>query len=512
MKSEVNSSSFCLAVTMTLHIPLFQELPRACVYTRMNISSRRTHYLSSVMFFWLLCSAVLLKAQTTTMPSTQRYGSGLINIPIASVLPHMMITGTYSGFFMDLNRTIEIDVSGNETGFGPPIKHFSSDASVTLGLFDRVEIGTTLQSFNERDLGGNMWGVFGRAQLLRPQSQGLGLAFGGRYVTAPNFEDDVTYQPTRLGIPDKRFRKSYVGIEDVNTQLSLYGVATVHIQGFDQSALPEHDLTFTGGYGSGMFKDGDELEFYRSIDSEGWFFGSAVHIGVGNSSVLTFMSEYDGFDVNLGAQFDVAGIRIGAHYLAVNYSEPSGGHHSEYWKPKLAVLGSVALRVRDKPGLNRPTLMERLTPDTVVLPAPPPDTVRIEVATLPPAEGSLVNLCLSTGETVQLRLTPEGDTLIGPDRIPLNTLQPVLDFAGTYAGTTQWFVRGDPISFEDRIYEKMVGEGPVDCEQIMRVGQHLGVGLFTPRNADRPFETFYVAVRPGVWQTYFYRQEKLMSN
>ena len=120
MKSEVNSSSFCLAVTMTLHIPLFQELPRACVYTRMNISSRRIHYFSSVMFFWLLCSAVLLKAQTTTMPSTQRYGSGLINIPIASVLPHMMITGTYSGFFMDLSRTIEIDVSGNETGFGPP--------------------------------------------------------------------------------------------------------------------------------------------------------------------------------------------------------------------------------------------------------------------------------------------------------------------------------------------------------------------------------------------------------
>ena len=39
---------------------------------------------------------------------------------------------------MDLSRTIEIDVSGNETGFGAPIKYFSSDASVTLGLFDRV--------------------------------------------------------------------------------------------------------------------------------------------------------------------------------------------------------------------------------------------------------------------------------------------------------------------------------------------------------------------------------------
>ena len=479
----------------------------------MNTSWGRIYCLLSAMSLWPLCSAVLLTAQTTTMPSTQRYGSGLINIPVASVLPHMMITGTYSGFFMDLSRTIEIDMSGNEVGFGAPIKNFFSDASFTLGLFDRLEIGATLQSFNEPDSGGNMWGVFGRAQLLRPQSQGLGLAFGGRYVTAPNFEDGIAYQPTRLGIPDKRFRNSYVGLEDVNTKLSLYGVATVHIQGFDQGALPEHDITFTGGYGSGMFKDGDELEFYRSIDSEGWFFGSAVHVGIGNSSILTVMSEYDGFDVNLGAQFDVAGIRIGAQYLAVNYSEPSGGHHSEYWKPKLAVLGSVAIGVRGKLVLSRPSLMERFAPDTVVLPAPPPDTVRIEVATLPPGgEGSLVNLCLSTGETVQVRLTPEGDTLIGPDRIPMRTLQPVLDFSGTYAGTAQWFVSGDPISFEGRMYEKMVGQGPVDCEQIMRVGQHLGVGLFTPRNADRPFEIFYVAVRPGVWQTYFYRQEKLMSN
>ena len=65
---------------------------------------------------------------------------------------------------MDLSRTIEVDGSGNEAGFGAPIKDFFSDASFALGLFDRVEIGTTLQSFNEPGLGGNMWGVFGRQQ------------------------------------------------------------------------------------------------------------------------------------------------------------------------------------------------------------------------------------------------------------------------------------------------------------------------------------------------------------
>ena len=36
----------------------------------------------------------------------------------------------------------------------------------------------------------------------------------------------------------------------------------------------------------------------------------------------------------------------------------------------------------------------------------------------------------------------------------------------------------------------------------MRIGEHMGVGLFAMRNADRPFETIYVAVRPGIWQGY----------
>ena len=416
----------------------------------------------------------------------------------------MMITGTYSGFMMDLSRTIEVDRSGNQTSFAGPNREFFSDASFALGLFDRIEIGTTLQSFNEPDSGGDVWGIFGRAQLVKPQDQGLGLALGARYVTAPDFGDGIVYQPTRLGISDNRFRKSYAGLRDVNTNLSLYGAATIQIQGFDQGFLPDHDITLTGGYGSGMFKDGDELEFYHSIDSGGWFFGSAVHIGVGDSALLTLMSEYDGFDVNLGVQFDVAGIRIGAQYLAANYSEPLGGHYSEYWKPKLGVMGSVALRLKDKPLLPRPSLMERTEPDTIILPAPPPDTVRIEIA--PPArEGALFSMCLSTGETVQVRLAPQGDTLIGPERIPLRALRPILDFAGTYAGAAQWFVRDDPIHFEEQVYEKTIGEGPVDCEQIMRVGRYFGVGIFTSRNADRPFETLYIAVRPGVWQTYFYR-------
>jgi len=65
-----------------------------------------------------LLAAPALQAQTTTMPSTLRYGSGLMDIPVASVLPHLAITGTYSGFFVNLERNLQVDASGQPVGFG----------------------------------------------------------------------------------------------------------------------------------------------------------------------------------------------------------------------------------------------------------------------------------------------------------------------------------------------------------------------------------------------------------
>ncbi|MDA0312134.1 MAG: hypothetical protein O2992_08460 [Gemmatimonadetes bacterium] len=92
----------------------------------------------------------------------------MIDIPVASVLPHMTITGTHSGFFMDLGRTLEIDGAGNGLAFGPGYDKFYQDASVAVGLFDRAEIGATFQSLNGATSGGNIWGIFGRVALIQP--------------------------------------------------------------------------------------------------------------------------------------------------------------------------------------------------------------------------------------------------------------------------------------------------------------------------------------------------------
>lgn len=450
-----------------------------------------------------LLSASALQAQTTTMPSTLRFGSGLMDIPVASVLPHLAITGTFSGFFMKLDRALLLDDAGSPAGYGPGVDEFYSDGSVAIGLFDRVEVGTTIQSLGDAAAGGNVWGLFGRVQLYRPTSQGIGLAVGGRYVTAPDYGDGLDLQPSRLGFPDSRLRQQYPGFEEVKTDLSLYGVATAYVRGFDAGFLPKHDLTLSLGYGTGMFQKGDEYDFYRFADSEGWFMGSALHFGLGENSILTFMGEYNGFDVNLGTQLDLGGIRLGAQYLASNYGEPAGGYWSEYRKPKFGILASLAICPSGGGLLCKPKLMERPEPQMVQLPAPPPDTVRItrEVERALP-DGTPAMVCLSTGETVQVLVTAQGDTLVGPSRASISTLRPGVVLAGTYAAGRDWFTNDQDVTFEKVRYSKSGNEVRLDCAQIARVGEHMGVPLFAMRNENRPFKTLYVPVRPGVWQAY----------
>jgi len=444
-------------------------------------------------------AAPALQAQTTTMPSTLRYGSGLLDIPVASVLPHLAITGTFSGFFVDLERQILIDDGGAALGYGDRVEKFFHDGSVAIGLFDRAEVGASVQSLNDSDSGGNIWGLFGRVQLVQPTNQGLGLAVGGRYVTAPDFGDGVENQPNRLGIPDDRFRTSYTGItDDVNTELSLYAVATAHVRGFDEGFLPTHDMTFNLGWGTGMFQDGDPLGFYNYADSEGLFLGSAIHFGVGDNSVLTFMGEYNGFDINVGAQLDVSGVRLGAHMLGTNY----GSDVSEYRMPKFGLLASLAL-CPSNGLLCKPSTMERPEPEVIQLPAPPPDTVRVtREVERPLPDGTPATVCLATGENVQVRVTAQGDTLVGPSRASISTLRPGVVFAGAYSENAGWFTGDEDITFENRAYSKSGNEVRLDCAQTMRVGEHMGVPLFAMRNAERPFETVFVPVRPGVWQAY----------
>ena len=445
-----------------------------------------------------------LRAQTPTMPSTLRYGSGLLDIPVSSVLPHMQITGTFSGFFSQIGQRVEIDETGQSSGYGPGRDDFFTDGSFAIGLYDLAEAGITMQSLAGADDGGNVWGLFGRVRLWEPVDQGLGFAVGGRYLTSPTFGDDVVYAPGRLGFADDRLREGYTDVRGIHSNVSMYAVATAYLRGYDGGVLPENDMTFSAGYGGGMFSEGGELDFYSDGHANGWFFGTALHVGMGQRSQLTVMAEHNGFDINLGAQYEWAGVRVGVQYLAANHEWPTAGHASEYQKPKFGILASIAI-CPNEPGLRcRPRMMQRTEPDTIFIPPPPPDTVILRVAdsNAPVLQGTPAEICLATGQNIAVEVTATGDTLLGGAKIPIRQLRPGLVFAGAYAGNAFWYQDREVIIFEGGDFGPSDDTFPIDCNQILRVGVYQGVSVFAVINSARPFNVIFIPVRPGVWHRY----------
>ncbi len=446
-----------------------------------------------------------LSAQTTKVPSTLRHGSGLMDVPVAGVLAHRALTVTYSGFWARNDTDVTTDVSGDITGTEAFAGGWNGDLAVAYGFFDLFEFGANIQSLSDAQDGGTLWGAFGRLSILSPQTQPVGLAVGGRYASSPDYGDGVAYAPNRLGRADRRVR-GQLGSRSIDTGFSLYAVAGWDLPGFSSAFLPEHDFSFTLGWGNGLFKEGGGLDWYTSGDSGGWFAGVAWNLEVAESRMITFMTEYNGFDWNVGTQVDLSGVRLGAHVLGVNHSSPT----TVYRSGKFGVSVSVALCGS---GLCRASLRDRPDPDVVVLPAAPPDTVVVTRVENPPLPiGTAATICLSTGDRIDVLLTAAGDTLVGPSCTPLRDLQPAVVLAGVYAANTGWFEAGEPIAFEQGSYGRVGAPVELNCEDIRRVGEHLGVPLFvtSTRGAPpdgvptdgAPTEIIYVPVRPGVWQAY----------
>ena len=106
------------------------------------------------------------------------------------------------------------------------------------------------------------------------------------------------------------------------------------LKGFEGSLLPDHDFTFSVGWGNGLYQDGDFLPWYSFVDSEGRFAGATLHLAMSERALLNISGDWNGFDLNLGAQVDINGLRVGAHYLGANYAEDV----TVYRSPKFGVL------------------------------------------------------------------------------------------------------------------------------------------------------------------------------
>ena len=443
-----------------------------------------------------------LPAQSTRLTSTLRYGSGVLDVPFASVLPRGTLLLSYSGFRSTLSRVPLVDTDGDVVGFGPGRDRWYSDLAVSLGLADRFELGA---SFQDVGTGGAPWalGGFGRVALLRPEDTGIGLAAGARVMAVGGGQASAALG--RLGFTDPRLPRQQQdrGPDAFDGGFSPYVVATGTFRGPSANLFPAYDLTVSLGLGGGLFSQGGGLEFYGPGHSSGWFTASTLHLGLGEGRALILQGEYNGFDVNGGLEVDWSGIRVGAALLGLNHG--NGG--SVYRSRKLGLTASLALcPTVGLRCLRGGGLLDRPRRDVVVLPAPPPDTVRVEVPVQPPEPfGRQVELCLSTGESVQVRLTLGGDTLVAPGWVSLGRGEGVLELAGTY-----WDARdgGESPPASLQVNDTPYVADPRDirpaCDDLRPWRTVLGLPAFVDRDGPQVPAGFYLPIRPGIWR--FFRR------
>ncbi len=281
----------------------------------------------------LVASAQAATAQNLRMPTTLRYGSGLLDIPVASVMAHGSLSLSYSGFKLSTDRTIMLDRAGRPAGHKEGTDKWLGDGALAIGLFDRVELGASIQHFDEEENGGNMFGGFARVSLLPASTQRFALAAGARYVTSPGYGAGFRdVQPGRLGHPDYRVLQSPDGGEEFSSNLSPYVVATANAV-----SSGSVDMTLTAGWGMGMFSAGDDLDFYASGGSGGLFGGAGLHFAMGGGRLMHVMAEYNGFEVNAGLQVDLGNVMVGAfsHGLTAD-------GHSTYRSRKFGVQAALS--------------------------------------------------------------------------------------------------------------------------------------------------------------------------
>ena len=254
-----------------------------------------------------LASASSSWAQTIIEPYAQtlQFGAGYINAPAAWVS----------------RRTLDswLTLSAKDLpSFGDPSKNsmasrLNSNFALDTHWGGRVSIGASLYSQNPE------WGLFGQALLLRDGDLGFlpALAIGARNIGKYKHEDrflighDVALDSS--GKYDEVVGARY---ENFKTSPTLYAVMTKDIPLSDFSAGGRTSMSFSVGYGNGLFRDdgglGDQYNNSGTI-AKGLFLGSRFVMHPSASTALTLLAENDGWDWNAGVVGEWRGFTVGLY-------------------------------------------------------------------------------------------------------------------------------------------------------------------------------------------------------
>ena len=282
-----------------------------------------------LMFRRSVATAALAAAVTAgaasaqqTYPQTIYWGAGLIDIPVAWAAP---LTGdfaiNYSG------KTFERDPGAPKINYSDRL---NSQLTFAAYFFGRVEIGIAAYSSNPE------YGWFGQALLLNEESL---RTRGGAFAWIPSIAVGIRNvgpydQIDRFGVgyrllPPTNTNPNYQHVPDslhlgFDTDESFYGVATKSFSLADlRPNWPDVNLSFSLGFGNGLFEDDGGLGArYASHETGGLFGGVKLGFAPTPNATVSVMLENNAWDYNAGASVEYRGLRAGLYFTELGTGGP----------------------------------------------------------------------------------------------------------------------------------------------------------------------------------------------
>jgi len=280
--------------------------------------------------------AAAAHAQRPQFSPTLFWDSGLINTPAAYVSP--------LGGDIAVNYTaMKFDSSKGPGAFDASRATTRYVFSLSASIYGRAEVGITVFESDLRN------GLFAKA-LIWDQTDGIWRTGLLHYL--PSFAVGVR----NLGSESGADRFGDTRTSGLNTSGTLYAVATRTIvlasgdgepgAPSDIGARPKAQLALSAGMGNGLFKnDGGFGKQYANSSTGGVFGGAQLQFATSRYSTLSLIAEHDGWDMNVGAQFDLRGLRANIYMteLGAGAGKPGSLAYQKFamslgWQTNLSAL------------------------------------------------------------------------------------------------------------------------------------------------------------------------------
>ena len=276
---------------------------------------RMTRFSAAVAGAALLTIVAQRAGAQQTFPQTIYWGSGLIDIPAAWVGP---IPGDFAINYSA--KRFDADPNSQKINYN---NRLNSQLTFSISGWGVVEGGWAAYSSNPE------WGFFGHALLVNQQhlrarggaagwmpSVAVGVRNLGPYKHIDRFGVGYNLLPLQQGGDPNQHHEADTLHQSFNTANTVYGVATESFSLTDiRPNWADIDLSFTAGYGNGLFSDHGDLpvEQYAKHSTGGLFYGGKVDFNASPNLGVTLMAENNAWDYNVGGVLNYRGIRGGIY-------------------------------------------------------------------------------------------------------------------------------------------------------------------------------------------------------